>query len=183
MLRGRELEARGVLASLDELPMDDAVIEYKMQEIKETLELCDGVKASAMFKQGKERNFHRASLGYISQMFQQITGINLITYYAATILETNIGLDALTARIVAAANGTEYFLASFIAVWTIERFGRRKLMIFGAAGQCICMIMLAVLTSPAVLQPILEGPDAGAATNQGPAYGAVVFLFLFNTCE
>lgn len=29
--------------------------------------------------------------------------------------------------------GTEYFLASFIAVYTIEKLGRRKLMLFGAS--------------------------------------------------
>lgn len=177
MLRGREKEARGVLASLDEVPLDDPIIEYKINEIRETLELAAGAKASDMLKQGKERNFHRTALAYIIQMFQQITGINLITYYAATILQENIGLDALTARIVAAANGTEYFLASFIAVWTIEKFGRRKLMIFGAVGQSICMILLAALTSPAALKPLADG----TATNKAPAYVAVLLLFLFNT--
>ena len=63
-------------------------------------------------------------------------GINLITYYAATIYQNEIGLDPSVARILAAANGTEYFLASWIAVFTIERFGRRQLMLFGAAGEC-----------------------------------------------
>lgn len=43
-------------------------------------------------------------------------------------------MSPLISRIVAAANGTEYFLASWIAVYTIENFGRRKLMIFGAIG-------------------------------------------------
>ena len=35
----------------------------------------------------------------------------------------------------------EYFLASWIAVFTIEKFGRRQLMLFGAAGQSFSMIM------------------------------------------
>lgn len=45
-------------------------------------------------------------LAYINQMFQQISGINLITYYAATIYQNQIGLEPLTSRILAAANGT-----------------------------------------------------------------------------
>ncbi|PQE29638.1 sugar transporter STL1 protein [Rutstroemia sp. NJR-2017a BBW] len=83
---------------------------------------------------GPERNFHRVVLAYVNQVFQQISGINLITYYATTIFERYIGLDGTTSRILAAANGTEYFLASWIAVYTIERFGRRSLMLFGAAA-------------------------------------------------
>lgn len=45
-------------------------------------------------------------LAYVNQVFQQISGINLITYYAATIYQNEIGLDPLTSRILAAANGT-----------------------------------------------------------------------------
>ncbi|KAI4182180.1 MAG: hypothetical protein L6R41_006149 [Letrouitia leprolyta] len=55
---------------------------------------------------GPDRHLHRSILAYVNQMFQQISGINLITYYAATIYRNEIGLDDLTSRILAAANGT-----------------------------------------------------------------------------
>lgn len=58
-------------------------------------------------------------------------------YYAATIFENSIGLSGFLSRLLAALNGTEYFFASFIAIFTIEKFGRRKLMLFGAAGQAV----------------------------------------------
>ncbi|EIN08312.1 sugar transporter STL1 [Punctularia strigosozonata HHB-11173 SS5] len=180
MLKGREEEARRVMASLDELPLDDPEIDLKIQEIRESLALAQGIGVIDLFRQGKEKNFHRMALGFVNQMFQQISGINLITYYAATIYENNIGMSPLVSRIVAACNGTEYFLASFIAIWTIERFGRRKLMLFGAAGQSMCMVILAVCTSPAALKP--EGGDPrNPATHHGPAFAAAVFLFIFNT--
>ncbi len=99
-------------------------------------------------------------------MFQQISGINLITYYAPFIYERYIGLDSFTARLLAAGNGTEYFLASWIAVFTIEKFGRRQLMMFGAAGMSFSMVMLAIMQS-------LEG--------SGPGIAAAAFLFIFNT--
>lgn len=38
-------------------------------------------------------------------------------------------------------------MASWIAIFTIEKFGRRPLMIFGAAGQAISMAVLAGTTS------------------------------------
>lgn len=196
VLRNRNEEARSVLASLDEVALDDPVIELKIQEIQESLELAQSVGLKDLFRQGPEKNFHRMTLGFVIQMFQQISGINLvrpawkekrgyflnrigqITYYAATLYETNIGLSPLVSRIVAACNGTEYFLASFIAVWTIERFGRRKLMLFGAAGMSASMAILAGTTSPAALQPIIGGPRDGEATQDAPAYVAAAFLFI-----
>jgi hypothetical protein len=91
---------------------------------------------------------------------------NLITYYAAVIYENEIGLTPFISRILAACNGTEYFLASWIAVFIVEKVGRRKLMIFGAAGQSASMIILAVMTK-----------IGGTA----PGIVAAAFLFMFNT--
>lgn len=68
---------------------------------------------------------------------------------------------------MAALNGTEYFFASFIAIFTIERFGRRSLMLFGATGQAISMCILAGATS--------------VKHNSGLGILATVFLFVFNT--
>ena len=78
---------------------------------------------SDLFTMTEDRHFHRTVsrqsgmklekpthsvqvLAYVNQMFQQISGINLITYYAATIYEDNIHLDSFTSRILAAGNGT-----------------------------------------------------------------------------
>jgi hypothetical protein len=110
-------------------------------------------------------------LAYVNQVFQQISGINLITYYAATIFENYIGLDGTTSRILAAANGTEYFLASWIAVYTIERFGRRSLMLFGAVGMSGSMVILSIMT-------YLSESNIGGSS---PGIVSAVFLFVFNT--
>ena len=72
----------------------------------------------------------------------------------------------MVSRVLAAANGTEYFLASWIAVFIIEKVGRRKLMIFGAAGQALSMVILAIMAK-------LGGT--------GPGIVAATFLFIFNT--
>ncbi|KDN50698.1 hypothetical protein RSAG8_01196, partial [Rhizoctonia solani AG-8 WAC10335] len=83
-----------------------------------------------------------------------------------TLLFERLGIDDLKSRILAACNGTEYFLASLIAIWLIEKVGRRKLMIFGAIGQTITMVLLAVL-----------GSIDRASTNIVSA----VLLFVFNS--
>lgn len=82
-------------------------------------------------------------------------------------LQNEVGLSPFLAKLIAACNGTEYFLASWIAVFTIEKAGRRKLMLFGAAGMSICMVVLAITDSIGTSQ-------TGIAET--------IFLFAFNTC-
>lgn len=178
LLKVGELEeAAKVFSALDDIPVNDPTIVYEVHEIEESLqkERQDGEQNSKfllLFAQGDTKNFHRTCLAVWSQIMQQITGINLITYYAGTIFETYIGLNPLNSRILAACNGTEYFLASWIAFYTIERIGRRKLMLFGAAGQSISM---------AILTGVTWAASAKHNDSSSAAIVAAVFLFVFNT--
>ena len=131
ILKGREDEAVDVLVALNQLPADDIYIQSEFNAIKDTvLEMSKG-SFRDLFTMTEDRHFHRVVLAYVNQMFQQISGINLITYYAATIYQNSIGLSGVLSRLLAACNGTEYFAASWIAVFTVEKIGRRKLMLFG----------------------------------------------------
>lgn len=149
ILKGREDEALEVLCALNETEPDDPYIQNEFTAIKETvLEMSKG-SFRDLFTMDENRHFHRTVLAYVNQMFQQISGINLITYYAvsitknsqitrilipqATIYQNSLGFDGVTSRLFAACNGTEYFLASWIAVFTVEKVGRRKLMLIGVS--------------------------------------------------
>ncbi|GAB7345827.1 hypothetical protein MBLNU457_4084t1 [Dothideomycetes sp. NU457] len=166
VLKGKEDEALHVLCALHDKEPEDNYIHSEFSAIKDTVMVMSQGKFSDLFTMGDDRNFHRVVLAYVNQMFQQISGINLITYYAATIFQ-RIGLDDLLSRLLAAVNGTEYFLASWIAVFTIEKVGRRTLMLTGAIGMSISMAILAGTTSD--------------PSNTAAGYAAVVFLFIFNT--
>ncbi|KAH7313008.1 general substrate transporter, partial [Rhexocercosporidium sp. MPI-PUGE-AT-0058] len=133
--------------------------------IKDTVLEMEKGTFNDLFTMGPDRHFHRTILAYVNQMFQQISGINLITYYIPNVLEQQVGLSPTLAKLIAACNGTEYFLASWVAVFTVERFGRRQLMLFGAAGMSLSMVALAICDS--------IGSAAGI--------GQTVFLFVFNT--
>ncbi|CCF53534.1 hypothetical protein NDA11_005187 [Ustilago hordei] len=170
MLKGRVDDARNVVAALDNVPLDDPFVGKKLREIEASLVAAKTTRISDLFTNGPERNLHRTLLGFVSQMFQQISGINLITYYIGKTLQENLGFSDINSRILAAANGTEYFIASWAAVFFIEKMGRRPLMLGGAAGQCICMIVLAIMDVASI-------KNASTA----PAVVSVVFYFLFNT--
>ncbi|KAI1135196.1 general substrate transporter [Hypoxylon sp. FL0543] len=166
ILKDREEEAREVLAALADASPNDREVTNEFLAIKETvLEMSKG-RFKDLFTMDKDRNFHRTLLAFVNQMFQQISGINLITYYAPVIYR-GLGMTDFMARLLAAVNGTEYFIASWPAVFLVERVGRRKLMLFGAAGQAISMGILAGVNSD--------------PNNKGAQAAAVAFLFVFNT--
>ncbi|CAI7676404.1 unnamed protein product [Penicillium pancosmium] len=174
ILKGREDEAREVLSSLMGDETDEVFIDTEFIAIKATvLEMAKG-SFRDMFTMGPDRHFHRTMLAYVNQMFQQISGINLITYYIPTIIEEQIGLSGINSRLIAACNGTEYFAASWVAVFTIEKFGRRSLMLFGAVGMSVSMAVLAISDS-------ISSANKGNSTGVAAGIAQTVFLFVFNT--
>lgn len=62
-----------------------------------------------------------------------------------------------------------------MAFWTIERFGRRKLMLVGAAGQAACMAILTGTNHKA------DPTNLGNSVDTQAGIAAAVFLFVFNT--
>lgn len=167
VFKERDAEARECLGALLDDDPDGDVIANQYDEIKVTvLEMSKG-SFRDLFTMGEDRHFHRVALAYVNQMFQQISGINMITYYIPTIVQNSLGMSPVNSRIIAACNGTEYFLASWIAVFTVEIFGRRTLMLFGSIGMGISMIILTITKS-------LNTTPGNIAT--------IVFFFVFNSC-
>lgn len=166
VLKDREHDATQVLSALLDDNPESVMVQNELVAIKATvLEMSNG-SLRDMFTMTEDRHFHRTMLAYINQMFQQISGINLITYYLPKLLEGQVGLSAFNSRLISACNGTEYFIASWVAVVTIERFGRRSLMLFSAAGMCLSMVILAITN--------------GIGTTKSNI-ACCVFLFVFNT--
>jgi sugar porter (SP) family MFS transporter len=75
-------------------------------------------------------------------IFQQITGINTIIYYAPTILK-EAGLGTETSVLTTAGIGALNFLATVIALMFVDRIGRRKILLFGMVGMTASMALLA----------------------------------------
>ncbi|KAG5929391.1 hypothetical protein E4U42_006131 [Claviceps africana] len=166
VLKGRDHEARDVIAAIAEVEDSDIYVENEYRAIKESVSETSQGQYADLFACDKNRTLHRIIIAYVIQMFQQISGINLITYYAATIYR-GLGLSLFMSRLLAALNGTEYFIASWPSVFLVERVGRRKLMLFGAVGQALTMAILAGV-----------GSDKESTACQ---IAGIVFLFVFNT--
>ncbi|TEA16362.1 Sugar transporter STL1 [Colletotrichum sidae] len=165
ILKDRHQEAKEVIAAIANLPEDDDYVKNEYVAIKDATEEMSKGSFKDLFTMDKNRNLHRTAIAYVNQMFQQICGINLITYYAAVIY-SGLGMSRFMSHLLAALNGTEYFIASWPAVFLVERVGRRKLMLVGAVGQAVTMAILAGVNSSQAFPCQIAG---------------IVFLFVFNT--
>jgi len=80
-MRGREQEARHLLARLAGVQVDSEEVEVELNNIKDALDAQsrDGpFKMRELLHNGPSQNLRRTLLGVAAQFFQQISGINLI---------------------------------------------------------------------------------------------------------
>ena len=76
---------------------------------------------------------HLLLLGIIIAVFQQWCGTNVIFNYAQEIfMGAGYNVDSMFINIV--VTGIANVLFTFVAIYTIEKWGRRKLMLIGASG-------------------------------------------------
>ncbi|KAL4917400.1 hypothetical protein BDW62DRAFT_218212 [Aspergillus aurantiobrunneus] len=179
IMQGRHTEARDVTARLVGKDDNAPDVDKEMQNIIDALVAQSKggkFRYRELLTNGPSQNFRRTMLAVVAQFFQQLCGINLITYYATFLFENSLGFAPDMSRLLAACNGTEYFLASLVALPLIERTGRRRLMLLGAFGMMASMAILAGTVSTGRTLP-------NGAPELDTKYGvtATVFLFVFNT--
>lgn len=143
VLHGRKEEAREVLSALEDLPSHDPVVEASLAEISESVAIAGQGRFLDLLKNGELRLLNRMCLAFCGQMFQQLSGINALGFYQATIFEENLGFDKTIARVLSGSVFTFQTLCSPIGVLTVDRFGRRKLMMASAVGMGTCMAIIA----------------------------------------
>lgn len=174
--KGRSEEAARILAQCDDTSVDDPQVQTMLRQLEESIFASEKLMGDFSFKElfsfGPEQNFYRASIAFVAQAFQQLSGINLITYYATSVF-LSIQPDDNVARLLTCGNGTEYFAASIVALFLIDSLGRRKLMISTAFLMSASMAILTGTVYDVQRRAIGQG---GAS-----AIVAAIFLYFFNT--
>jgi MFS transporter, sugar porter (SP) family len=130
MLKGNESGARAVLAKL-------VTAEEGEKELAEIRASFSENHSGKLFSFGPLL----VVIGLLLSVFQQFVGINVVLYYATDIFKgmgmtTNASL--LQTIIVGAVNLT----FTTVAIFTVDRFGRRPLQIIGALVMAVAMIAL-----------------------------------------
>lgn len=88
----------------------------------------------------------RTMTGCGLQMLQQLTGVNFIMYYGTTFFTgAGISNSFMISMIINVVN----FLSTFPALFIIESWGRRKVLIVGAIAMAVCQLLIAAFTTAA----------------------------------
>lgn len=106
-----------------------------------------------------------------AQAMQQLSGINVTSYYLPTVLIKSVGFSNKMARLLAACNSVSYLIFSTIGIPNVERWGRRKMIMYAAAGQCFCYLIITVL--------LRFNEKPGYAHKDEVASASVAFFFLY----
>ena len=112
-------------------------------------------------------------IGVILAVFQQITGINTIMYYAPKIF-ANVGQSNDSALLQTILIGGTNLVFTLVAMVLIDRFGRKLLIVVGSTGMMLMLAGLSALfftnhTSGVLVLVFILGYIAFFAASLGPA--------------
>ena len=83
-------------------------------------------------------------------IFQQLVGINVIFYYGA-VLWQSAGFSESDSLLINVSSGTVSILACLIAIFVIDKIGRKPLLKIGSIGMCITLGIMAIIFTNAAL--------------------------------
>jgi len=166
-LKDRQQEAEVVLSRLVAKPIDDPEVQDLLHVMVTTIarERADGqITWREVFHNGSQQTFRRIVLGAGTSFMQQIGGVNIVAYYLPVVLERSFGFSPRLSLILSACDSMQWMFWAAMAYFVIERVGRFKLMLFGAAGCSMCFAVTAA------------GLGVGGKVGNGVA---VAFIFLY----
>jgi MFS family permease len=156
--QGREDEAREVLRRV----RDEAGIDAEIAEVREL-----SARRSSFREVLNPAMRHVMVIGVALAVFQQITGINTIIYYAPTLL-SSAGLGNSAALLANVVNGAVNVAMTIVAIRLLDRTGRRPLLLGGTTGMAAGMIVVA-----------LTFAIGGSHLHGGAAYIAIAGLLIY----
>jgi sugar porter (SP) family MFS transporter len=192
---GRVEDARKVLSRLRGYPADSEYVELEVAEIVANAEYerqhnpTGGYFASwaacfsgSVFKSNS--NLRKTILGTSMQMMQQWTGVNFIFYYSTSFLASTGAINDpfITSIIFTVVNVG----STPLSFYTIEKFGRRTILLYGALGMLICQFLIAIIgvTVGFNKTEIINGATRAinpAAVNAQVAFIAIFIFFFAST--
>lgn len=186
--KGRDQESLQSLARLRRLPETDHRVRQEWLDIRAEAAfhkevsaqrhptLQDG-KTSSWFKLEiaswadcfKSGCWRRTMVGMGLMFFQQFVGINALIYYSPTLFDT-MGQDYDMQLILSGILNVTQLVGVASSIWTMDRFGRRPLLLWGSIAMCISHVIIAALVGMF---------DQNWPAHRGPGWAAVAFLFVY----
>jgi Sugar (and other) transporter len=150
---GRKEEALEILAALrGEGDPDHPEVQREYNDIIEAIEIDHEGEIGylEMLKKDPLNIARRVYLSVWLQTIQELTGIGVVTVYAPQCFQ-KAGFSSQTSQLIAGINNTTYMLSTIVAVLTLDRFGRRFSLFWGAVAQGTSLVLLSVMVHPSML--------------------------------
>jgi len=142
--RGRDADAAKAMSRLTGASPSDPALEADLDEIRLNLKQEEEIGQSSYmdcFRDGGNKIRLRTLTGIFLQGWQQLTGINFIFYYGTSFFKnSHVGnpfLQSVATNVVNVG-------MTLPGIYFVDRAGRRKLLLIGAAGMLICEYIIAI---------------------------------------
>src|SRR3954453_23519662 len=177
-------EARRILSRL----LGEGGLDIKIDRIQETLRQ-EKPPSFADLRAPRTGLLPIVWVGLGLSIFQQFVGINVIFYYSNVLWE-GVGFSENDSFVITVITSVVNIATTLIAIASVDRFGRRPLLLIGSVGMAVTLGTLAVIFGTAPLnaagKPVLSGttgPIALIAANLfvvafGMSWGPVVWVLL-----
>lgn len=99
--------------------------------------------------------FRALGVGIGLAVFQQFCGINVIFNYASTIFKS-VGASLDQQLLETVSIGIVNLVFTVIAMWQVDKLGRKPLMLAGAAGLSVIYVVLALLLKNQAAAPLVS---------------------------
>ena len=176
---GKMEEARRSLARANRCPTESPLVTLELENFQASVE-AEKVAGSASWSElitGKPAIFKRTLMGVMIQSLQQLTGDNYFFYYGTTIFRA-VGLeDSFETSIVL---GVVNFASTFLALYTVDHFGRRKCLLWGCVGMVCCYVVYASVGVTRLWPDGQDQPSSKGAGNCMIVF-ACFYIFCFAT--
>ncbi|PYI01595.1 monosaccharide transporter [Aspergillus sclerotiicarbonarius CBS 121057] len=138
---GREEKAASTLSKMYGIPRNHRMLKLEIDEIHQKFEeekARGQITWSQLFR--APRMGYRVAVGVALQALQQLTGANYFFYYGTTIFQgAGIQNSYVTQMILGGVN----FGTTFLGLYLIENYGRRRSLIAGALWMFVCFMIFA----------------------------------------
>ncbi|OJJ52555.1 hypothetical protein ASPSYDRAFT_706431 [Aspergillus sydowii CBS 593.65] len=185
LMKERDDEALSALSRLRRQPRDSTPLQNEYLEIRASIMLentfardsfpnLSGVKlhtAQYISLFTTWARFKRLAIGCCVMFFQQFMGCNAMIYYAPTIFG-QLGLDGNTTSLLATGvYGIVNCLSTLPALFFIDKVGRRVLLMAGATGTCISLV---------IVGGILGGYGASLMDHKSAGWAGIAFIYIYD---
>lgn len=133
VMKGRADDALDILVRINGREEGNSVLAEIKENVKEKTEKVFAYGTTVIL------------VGALLSFFQQAIGINVVLYYAPRIFE-NLGASSDSSMLQTVVMGVVNIIFTLVAIFTVDKLGRKPLLIVGSIGMMVGMIALAVFS-------------------------------------